>query len=116
MKLNIIFESFKNGDRMKENEKQFPLSLKRKWKPPKLHFEFLWLSQPTSFKELHASFRITPNLELVAVGDEYFKEGNYRMLTLVFREVEKPKPSRRAFSLKKEWEIAIDGSKTLDSK
>ena len=97
------------------DEEEFPLSLKREWKPPKFQLEFLWIEGNPSFKELQATFRTTPNLELVAVGDTLWKEENYRQLTLVFREVEKPIPARKAFSLKKEWELSVDGTQTLDT-
>ena len=94
---------------------EFPLDLKRERKTPKLHFEFLWLSIPLLFDQVEASFRINKNFELVAVGDELYKEAEMRLLTLVFKEVKKPKFARRAFSLKKEWELTEKGFQTLDT-
>lgn len=95
---------------------EFPLDLKRKWKPPKIHFEFLSFSIPTAFREVHAKFFINKKFELIAVGDEVGPEDSgARVLTLVFKEAEKPKPCRRAFSLKKEWELDEKGFQTLDT-
>ena len=98
---------------MTENE--FPLSLKKEWKPPKFYIEYMWLDIRDSFKEITTTFRTTKNLELVAVGDEVYTNGSYRVLTLVFKEVKNPKPLRRAFSLKKEWELKPDNTQTLDT-
>ena len=94
---------------------EFPLSLNRKRETPKLYFEFLWLNIPPLFKQVEATFRINKNFELVAVGDELYKDAECRLLTLVFKEVEKPKFARRAFSLKTEWELTNDGFQTLDT-
>lgn len=98
------------------SEEKFPLSLKREdWTPPALHFEFLWVDVGKLFKQVEATFRINKKLELCAVGDQIYKDGDMRMLTLVFREVQKPKAGRRAFSLKKEWELTDEGEQTLDT-
>ena len=103
------------ADEEQEMSNEFPLDLKRKRKLPKLYFEFLWLSIPPLFHNVEATFRISKNFELVAVGDELYKDSDMRLLTLAFKKVDQPKSARRAFSLKKEWELTTEGVQTLDT-
>jgi len=92
----------------------FPLPMNREWEAPEFHLEFMWVNKSLLFKELHVTFRMNKELEMVAVGDTLYSEDAFRVLEMVFREV-KPKLGRRAFSLKKEWELTEEGDQTLDT-
>ena len=99
---------------MTEEKKYVIPMTEKEWKPPKIRVEFLWIENREFPRQVDLTFRCTKNVEVAAVGDDLYENAAYRMVTLVFRET-KPKPARRAFSLKKEWEITAKGEATLDS-
>ncbi len=83
-------------------------------KEPKFSMEFIGFSSMGSIKRVEASIALSPEYDIDMVTDFLYGEDSVRVITLVFKPVEK-QFGRKGFSLKKEWETTPQGEVTLDS-
>ena len=82
-------------------------------KKAKFSIEFIGFSN-AGLGRYEASIALSPEYDLDVVTDFLYGEDSAKVLTLVFKPVEK-KFGRRIFTLKKESETTPQGEVTLDS-